>query len=67
MDLIYDITWKDSGKAAVSINEAGRNNGADFVDRIVWTGKDVWRYNPRKKEIDVFTKDGLGDYESFRG
>ena len=66
MNLIYEINWKDSGQAAVNIKEAGRKHEPDFVDRIVWTGREVWRYNPRKKEIDVYTKDALGDYEGFR-
>ena len=66
MNLIYDINWKDSGQAAVIIKEAGRKNGPDFVDRIVWTGHEVWDFNPRKKEVDVYTKEKLKDYEAFR-
>ena len=65
MNLIYDINWKDSGQAAVIIKESGRKNGPELVDRIVWTGHEVWRYNPRKKEIDVFANEGLKDYEVF--
>jgi hypothetical protein len=66
MNLIYDISWKDSGQATVNIKESGRKNGPDFVDRIVWTGHQVWRFNPRKKEIDVFAAEALKDYEGFR-
>jgi hypothetical protein len=66
MNLIYDINWQNSGQAAVNIKESGRKNGPDFVDRIVWTGQEVWRYNPRKKEIDVFADERLKDYEVFR-
>jgi hypothetical protein len=66
MNLIYDISWKDSGQAAVNIKESGRKNGPDFVDRIVWTGREVWHFNPRKKEVEVYTKEKLSEYEVFR-
>jgi hypothetical protein len=66
MNLVYDINWKDSGQAAVNIKEVGHKIGPDFVDRIVWTGREVWRFNPRKKEIDVYTAEKLKDYADFR-
>ncbi|HEX4070437.1 MAG TPA: hypothetical protein VHX68_04690 [Planctomycetaceae bacterium] len=66
MNLIYDFNWKDTGQAVVIIKEAGHKKGPNFVDRIVWTGQEVWQFNPRKKEVEVYTKDRLKDYEVFR-
>ncbi len=66
MDLTYEINWKDSGQAVVTIELPTRKDRSEFVERIVWTGREVWQYNPRRKEITVWTKDELGSYELFR-
>jgi hypothetical protein len=50
----------------VNIQPPVRKDKSEFVERIVWTGREVWQYNPRKKEVTAWTKDGLGDYELFR-
>jgi hypothetical protein len=66
MDLVYDIRWKDSGQAVLNIEPSVRKSESGFEARIFWTGRDVWQYNPRRKEIIIWTKDGLGEYAEFR-
>ena len=62
----YDIRWKSSGLASVAMEQAGRKRPSEFDERLVWTGNEVWEYRVAKKEIKVWKKEDVGDYEMFR-
>jgi outer membrane lipoprotein-sorting protein len=67
MEFRYDVIWKDSGQAVLNIDQVARKDKTEAFDRIVWTGREVWQYNPRKKEIEVSSKAEVAQYEIFRG
>jgi hypothetical protein len=65
-ELYYDIRWKDSGQAVLSIAHAARDDQSEFLERIVWTDKEVWDYLGYKKTIERWTKEQIGGYQEFR-
>jgi outer membrane lipoprotein-sorting protein len=62
----YDVRWKDSGKAVISIQAVENRGKITDVERVVWTTHDVWQYEPRKKEIVHWSMEQVADYEQFR-
>jgi len=62
----YEICWKSSGLASISIEQTGRKRTSEFDARIVWTGREVWEYRIPKKEITVWKGEDLRDHETFR-
>jgi hypothetical protein len=62
----YQIRWKNSGLASISIEQTGRKRPSEFDARIVWTGSEVWEYRVPKKEITVYKDKDLRDHEVFR-
>jgi outer membrane lipoprotein-sorting protein len=65
-EFIYEVLWKDSGQADLKIEATVRKGKPELFERIIWTGREVWRYNPRRKEIEVSSLDEIGHYEEFR-
>ncbi len=65
-EFLYTVRWKDSGKADVNIEAILSPNKTQQVQRLVWTGREVWDFMPYKKEIQVWPMDKIGEYEEFR-
>jgi outer membrane lipoprotein-sorting protein len=65
-ELIYDIRWKNSGLASLKIESTGPKDESEYLQRIVWTGRDVWQYEGDHKEIRVWTTEDLVQYDNFR-
>jgi hypothetical protein len=66
IEFLYEVRWKDSGQAVLNLEQVVAKDKKELFERIVWTGREVWDYNPRKKEISVQLMDQLGEYEVFR-
>ena len=66
MEFLYEVRWKNPGQAVLNIEQVVGKNQTVGVERVVWTGREVWQYNPRKKEIAVWLTDQIGEYEVFR-
>lgn len=65
-EYFYDVRWKYSGKAVLGIEAVVNRGKQTELERIIWTGTDVWQYEPRKKEIVHWSMEQVGQYEGFR-
>jgi outer membrane lipoprotein-sorting protein len=65
-EYLYEVRWKDSGKAAINIQAVESHGKMTVVERVIWTTHDVWQYEPRKKEILHWSMEQVSDYEGFR-
>jgi outer membrane lipoprotein-sorting protein len=62
----YSLKWKQSGQAVLETVQVTRNNKTEEFERVVWTGKEIWMYQPHKKAIEVYKPDQMNDYGAFR-
>ena len=62
----YQLQWSDSGQANLEIAQVARNNHAEAFSRFVWTGKQIWEYRAYSKEVVVWTRNDIRDYDEFR-
>jgi hypothetical protein len=65
-EYLYEVRWKDSGKAAIKIQTVESRGKLSELARVIWTTRDVWQYEARKKEIVHWSMEQIGDYEAFR-
>jgi outer membrane lipoprotein-sorting protein len=62
----YTLKWKKTGRAVLDIVELKRTNKTEPLERLLWTGKEIWFYHTYKKEIEVMQPDEVEDYAEFR-
>lgn len=65
-EYLFEVRWKDSGKAMINIEAVVKQDKRMELERIVWTAHDVWQYEARKKEIRHWSMEQVGEYEEFR-
>ena len=62
----YTLKWKKTGQAVLDLVEIKRQNKTEPIERLLWTGKELWFYHTYKKEIEVMQPDEVRDYAVFR-
>jgi outer membrane lipoprotein-sorting protein len=65
-EYLYDLRWKYTGKATIEIEAVVHQGKTTELERVVWTGHDVWQYVPRKKEVVHWSMEQIGEYQGFR-
>ncbi len=65
-EYVFEVRWKDSGKAVINIEAMLKKDKKTELERIVWTTHDVWQYQARNKEIMHWSMEQVGEYEEFR-
>ncbi len=66
IDYLYALKWKQSGQAVLDTSQVTKKNKTVAVERVVWTGKEIWVFNPRRKSIEVWRPEQMDDYGAFR-
>ena len=66
VDYLYALKWKQSGQAVLDTSQVTRKNKTVAIERVVWTGKEIWLFRPHSKSIEVWRPEQMDDYGEFR-